>query len=116
MSPSPSIKGLARTSLLALLASFSIPALSEAQRVSEPGAAPTGVSEPRVVDQTRALFAPTRDWFRIVETLELERLADGALVPRYDTLTHPRVRWQDEAGHTVVPRFAARFAAKLAPE
>ncbi|MBZ0119931.1 MAG: hypothetical protein K8H88_23280, partial [Sandaracinaceae bacterium] len=64
---------------------------------------------PRVVDRVRELFPQTAGWFRIVSGARFEPGEGGRLVPVLASLTHPRVRWQDGAGHAVVSQFAPHF-------
>jgi len=73
----------------------------------DPGSAV--VEGPRVVDRVRDLFPQTRGWFRIVETARYDVGPRGRLVPDYESLTHPRVRWADNAGHTVTSQLARRY-------
>lgn len=65
----------------------------------------------RVTDRVRAQFPQTRHWFRIVAGAHHRLEHDGRLVPDYNSLTHPRVRRADNAGHTIVPRFPTVFDA-----
>lgn len=61
------------------------------------------------IDRSRQLFPQAHRWFLIVAGQRFTSTPDGALLPRHETLTHSRVRWQDGAGQTVLPRFPARF-------
>ncbi|MCC7539030.1 MAG: hypothetical protein IT379_22585 [Deltaproteobacteria bacterium] len=65
------------------------------------------------VARVRQLFPSADRWFRIVGGQRFATQPDGALVPRHETLTHSRVRWQDGAGQRVTPRFPARFRGPL---
>ncbi|MBK8169015.1 MAG: hypothetical protein IPK60_01570 [Sandaracinaceae bacterium] len=56
-----------------------------------------------------ALFPRVEHWFRIVDTLRFAVDADGARAPVFQSLTHPRVRHADGAGHSLAPRFASHF-------
>lgn len=77
-----------------------------------PQASVAALSTP-VADEIRAIFPRTRGWFRIVSGLDW--IADGAdgLTPDYATLTHPRVRRADGAGHRLAPRLADHFAGVM---
>lgn len=66
-----------------------------------------------VSDDVRALFPRTEHWFRIVDGLVWGADADGGLVPDYATLTHPRVRRADGAGHFLAPRLPDHFGGVL---
>lgn len=75
--------------------------------------APVAAQDAPVTDRTRQLFPQTRGWFRIVETLRFDRDPGGRLTPDYATLTHPRVRRIDGAGHSLLPSFAPRFGGPM---
>ncbi len=64
---------------------------------------------PRVVDRVRELFPQTVGWFRIVETARFHPGPGGRLVPDLPSLTHPRVRWEDGAGHAIVAQLAPTY-------
>ena len=62
-----------------------------------------------VTDRVRAAFPSARSWFRLVAGARFASLPDGSLVPDHASLTHPRIRRADNAGHTVLPRFARDY-------
>ncbi len=62
-----------------------------------------------MVDRVRSLFPQTRNWFAIVGGATFRAARDGRLVPDFESLTHRRVRRQDNAGHTITPAFARTF-------
>ncbi|MFO0558566.1 MAG: kelch repeat-containing protein [Polyangiales bacterium] len=63
----------------------------------------------RVTDLARARFSQTQGWFRLVADARFTVDELGGLTPQYDSLTHPRVRRSDNAGYSVIARFAAQF-------
>jgi hypothetical protein len=62
-----------------------------------------------VVPDVVAAFPRAEHWFDIVHGLALPAGNDGRRTPRYETLTHRRVRRADEAGQVITPSYPASF-------
>ena len=93
--------------VLAAIGYLAAGSLADSDFVS-PEPVPPGAT-PRVIDRVRELFPQTAGWFRIVGTARFDPGPDGRLVPDLESLTHPRVRWEDGAGHSILAQHAPTY-------